>query len=76
MRPLGILQQLHHGAALVLARVGANASWAPLPRWDLALHHGQASQGRHILTMAPFVFTCPATSMKVQHWLDDDEDAP
>ena len=22
----------------------------------------------------PFLFTCPTTSMKVQHWLDDDED--
>ena len=26
--------------------------------------------------MPPFVFTCPATSMKVQHWLDDDKDVP
>jgi hypothetical protein len=26
--------------------------------------------------MAHFVFTCPATSMNVQHWLDDDKDAP
>jgi hypothetical protein len=26
--------------------------------------------------MAPLLFTCPATSMKVQHWLDDDEGAP
>jgi hypothetical protein len=26
--------------------------------------------------MAHFVFTCPATSMKVQHWLDDDPSAP
>jgi hypothetical protein len=24
----------------------------------------------------PFVFTCPATSMNVQHWLDDEQDAP
>jgi hypothetical protein len=24
--------------------------------------------------MARFVFTCPATSMNVQHWLDDDDD--
>ena len=23
----------------------------------------------------PFLFTCPATGMYVQHWLDDDEDA-
>jgi hypothetical protein len=22
-----------------------------------------------------FLFTCPTTSMKVQHWLDDDDDA-
>jgi hypothetical protein len=26
--------------------------------------------------MAPFIFKCPATSMNVQHWLDDDEDVP
>jgi len=25
--------------------------------------------------MAAFLFTCPVTQMKVQHWLDDDEDA-
>jgi hypothetical protein len=24
--------------------------------------------------MAQFLFTCPATSMKVQHWSDDDDD--
>ena len=26
--------------------------------------------------MAPLLFTCPVTSIKVQHWLDDDQDAP
>jgi hypothetical protein len=26
--------------------------------------------------MTPFLFTCPVTSIKVQHWLDDDQDAP
>jgi NAD-dependent dihydropyrimidine dehydrogenase PreA subunit len=26
--------------------------------------------------MTQFVFTCPATSMKVQHWLDGDQHAP
>ena len=25
--------------------------------------------------MAALLFTCPITQMKVQHWLDDDEDA-
>jgi hypothetical protein len=25
--------------------------------------------------MAAFIFTCPETSMKVQHWLDDDDDS-
>jgi hypothetical protein len=34
------------------------------------------SQGRHILTMLPVVFTCPATLLKVQHSLDDDPDVP
>ena len=27
-------------------------------------------------TMAHTLFTCPSTELKVQHWLDDDEDAP
>jgi hypothetical protein len=26
--------------------------------------------------MAHFIFTCPATSMKVQQWLHDDGDVP
>jgi hypothetical protein len=26
--------------------------------------------------MAAFLFTCPRTNLKVQHWLDDDEDVP
>jgi hypothetical protein len=26
--------------------------------------------------MAHFLFTCPATSIKVQQWLDDDQAAP
>jgi hypothetical protein len=26
--------------------------------------------------MAHFVFSCPTTSMNVQHWLDEDDDAP
>jgi hypothetical protein len=25
--------------------------------------------------MHVFLFTCPKTSMKVQHWLDDDQDS-
>jgi hypothetical protein len=24
--------------------------------------------------MAAFIFTCPDTSMKIQHWLDEDND--
>ena len=24
--------------------------------------------------MAPFIFKCPATSMNVQHWSDEDDD--
>ena len=32
--------------------------------------------GPSYLTMAPFIFTCPATSMNVQHLLEDDQDAP
>jgi hypothetical protein len=28
------------------------------------------------LAMAHFVFTCPATSMNVQHFLEDDQDVP
>jgi hypothetical protein len=42
---------------------------------NLALDHGRASQGRHIPTMVlPFLFTCPATGMYVQHWSDEDDD--
>jgi hypothetical protein len=26
--------------------------------------------------MAHALFSCPSTRLKVQHWLDDDEDAP
>jgi hypothetical protein len=26
--------------------------------------------------MASAIFRCPATSMNVQHWLDDDQDVP
>ena len=26
--------------------------------------------------MAATLFTCPVTKMKVQHWLDDDENMP
>jgi hypothetical protein len=25
--------------------------------------------------MPAFIFTCPKTSMKVQHWIDDDRDS-
>ena len=27
-------------------------------------------------TMAASLFICPSTQLTVQHWLDDDEDAP
>jgi hypothetical protein len=43
---------------------------------NLALHHGVVFWGHHILTMARFVFICPATLMNVQHLLEDDQDAP
>jgi hypothetical protein len=43
-------------------------------RRHLALHHGRASQGRHISTMANFVFKCPVTGFNVQHKWDDDPD--
>ena len=44
------------------------------------LSHAEASILRYIgrpivAFMAAFLFTCPVTQMKVQHWLDDDEDA-
>jgi hypothetical protein len=32
--------------------------------------------GPSYLAMAHFVFTCPATSMNVQHFLENDQDAP
>jgi hypothetical protein len=43
---------------------------------DLAPDHDLASQRHHIFRMAHMLFTCPTTSMKVQHWLDEGEDAP
>jgi hypothetical protein len=43
-------------------------------RDTFALDHGRASQGRHISTMANFVFRCPVTGFNVQHLLDDDPD--
>lgn len=30
---------------------------------------------RQTCTMAPIIFTCPRTLAKVQHWLDEDDDA-
>ena len=42
---------------------------------DLALNHGRTSQIRHIPTMVPVIFTCPATSMNVQQWLVDEPNA-
>jgi hypothetical protein len=38
---------------------------------DQATSLDTAETGR----MASLVFTCPTTKLKVQHWLDDDEDA-
>jgi hypothetical protein len=35
----------------------------------------QAASKADIAVMAALLFTCPITQMKVQHWLDDDEDA-
>jgi len=26
--------------------------------------------------MTPCIFRCPATSLNIQHWLDDDQDVP
>src|ERR1700686_665999 len=43
---------------------------------DLAPDHDLASQRHHIFRMAHMLFTCPTTSMKVQHGLDEGEDAP
>jgi hypothetical protein len=33
------------------------------------LEHGRDAMGA-------FLFTCPTTKLKVQHWLGDDDDAP
>jgi len=34
-----------------------------------------AASTADIVMMAALLFTCPITRMRVQHWLDDDEDA-
>jgi len=34
------------------------------------------SKAPHNSTMVPFIFTCPATSMNVQHHLEDGEGVP
>ena len=47
---------------------------SPISHPDLALDYDPASQGRYVSTMPHFVFTCPPTSMNVQHWLDEDAD--
>jgi hypothetical protein len=36
---------------------------------------GQQKQAT-LCAMASVMFRCPATSMNVQHWLDDDQDVP
>ena len=41
----------------------------------LALNQRLTSLNRHKLTMPDFVFNCPTTSMNVQYWLEDDDDA-
>jgi hypothetical protein len=45
----------------------------PLGR-NVALNQGHGVIEPHILTMADFVFRCPATGFNVQHELDDDQE--
>jgi hypothetical protein len=40
----------------------------------LALDHGLASQGRHIVVDGPFRLQVPSDHLNVQHFLDDDPD--
>jgi len=54
-------------------RIGIGAGVKPPRLADFALDHGPASRGRHILTMAHFVFRYPAAGFNVQQQLDDDE---
>ena len=42
----------------------------------LALDQADSSENRRYAAVAAFLFTCPRTNLKVQHWLDDDEDVP
>jgi hypothetical protein len=49
---------------------------AALDRMELAPDQGLTLPRPHKLTVAHFVFTCPATGMNVQHQLDDDPDIP
>src|SRR6516165_3835676 len=41
----------------------------------VALDHGGPFRPADKGWMAALLFTCPATGMSVQHWLDDDNDA-
>jgi hypothetical protein len=74
-----LADERNFSAPLVRPRAGPRSDIRPdflSPGRALALHHGLVSQGRHILTMPPVVFRCPATLMNVQHSLDDDPDVP
>jgi len=42
----------------------------------LALDQADSSENRRQAPVTAFLFTCPRTNLKVQHWLDDDEDVP
>jgi NAD-dependent dihydropyrimidine dehydrogenase PreA subunit len=42
----------------------------------LALDQADSCENRRQAPVAAFLFTCPRTNLKVQHWLDDGEDVP
>jgi hypothetical protein len=45
-------------------------------RVNFALHQGRPPRAVRQSQMANCLFTCPSTKMKVQYWLDDDEEIP
>jgi hypothetical protein len=46
------------------------------PGWRAVMGRPSVTGPSYFADGPPVPFTCPATGMYVQHWLDDDEDAP
>jgi hypothetical protein len=56
-----------------MAKITAIGRRRPSSRF--APDHTPGAGAPDIRAMGAILFTCPTTQFKVQHWLDDDEDA-